>query len=150
MEYNVERMDLEPQPTAVIRAHVAHDGISDFLGGAFGEVMGVLATQGLAPAGPPFARYDLTDDGFDIEAGFPASAPVTPTGRVEASELPGGSAIVVLHRGSYADVAAAYSAAEAWLAANEWSSTGSPWEAYLDGPEVLEPRTIVHWPSRPR
>lgn len=149
MEYHVERMDLERQPTAVIRAHVAHDGIADFLGGAFEEVIGTLGVQGLAPAGPPYARYALTEDGFDIEAGFPASAPVTPSGRVEASELPGGTAVVVLHRGSYADVAAAYGAAEQWLAANQWTATGAPWEAYLDGPEVAEPRTVVHWPCRP-
>lgn len=55
---------------------------------------------------------------------------------------------MVLHRGSYADVAAAHVAGQEWLCANQWSATGAPWEAYL-GPEVAEPRTIVHWPCRP-
>lgn len=149
MDYHIERMDLEQQPTAVIRAHVPPEGIPAFLGGAFGEVMGVIAEQGAQVAGPPFARYAMTGDGFDIEAGFPTSVPVASAGRVEAAELPGGAVVVVLHRGSYDDVAAAYRAAEQWLAANGWTANGAPWEAYLDGPEVAEPRTVVHMPCRP-
>ncbi len=149
MEYHIDRMDLDVQPTAVIRAHVPVEGIPAFLGGAFGEVLGVLAAQGLHPTGPPFARYGMGGDGFDVEAGFPSSAQVSPTGRVEACELPGGPAIVVLHRGPYDGVAAAYGAVEEWLAANQWTATGAPWESYLDGPEVGEPRTVVHWPARP-
>ena len=97
MEYHIER--LEVQPVAVVRAHVAVDGIPAFLAGAFGEVVEVLAAQGVEVAGPPFARYGMGDAGFDVEAGFPTSGPVAPTGRVEVDELPGGPAIVILHRG---------------------------------------------------
>ena len=149
MEYHVDRIDLEAQPTAVVRGIVAQEAIAEFLGGAFGEVIGAISAQGLAPAGPPFGCYVRTAEGFEIEAGFPASAPIVPTGRVVASELPGGTALVVLHRGPYAAVSAAYAAAEDWLADNAWESTGRPWEAYLDGPEVAEPRTLVHVPIRP-
>jgi len=149
MEYHVDRIDLEAQPTAVVRGIVAQEAIAEFLGGAFGEVIGAISAQGLAPAGPPFGCYAPTAEGFEIEAGFPASAPIAPTGRVVASELPGGTALVVLHRGPYAAVSAAYTAAEDWLADNAWESTGQPWEAYLDGPEVAEPRTLVHVPIRP-
>ena len=149
MEYHVDRIDLEAQPTAVVRGIVAQEAIAEFLGGAFGEVIGAISAQGLAPAGPPFGCYVPTAEGFEIEAGFPASAPIAPTGRVVASELPGGTALVVLHRGPYAAVSMAYTAAEDWLADNAWESTGQPWEAYLDGPEVAEPRTLVHVPIRP-
>jgi effector-binding domain-containing protein len=149
MSYHVDRITLEPQPAAVVSGSVPHDGIAEFLGGAFGEVMAVLAAEGLAPAGPPFARYVMTDDGWDIEAGFPSSREVTPHGRVHATTLPGGTALAVLHQGPYEDVAAAYHAAELWMAENDWTATGAPWEAYLDGPEVAEPRTIVHLPARP-
>lgn len=147
MEYHIER--LEVQAVAVVRAHVAVDGIPAFLGGAFGEVLEALAAQGVEVAGPPFARFAMDDRGFDVEAGFPTSAPVARAGRVEASELPGGPAIVILHRGSYDDVAADYRAGQEWLAANRWTATGAPWEAYLDGPEVAEPRTMVYMPCRP-
>jgi effector-binding domain-containing protein len=149
MEYHVDRIEMETQPTAVVRGTVAADSIADFLGGVYGEVLGVISAQGLVPSGPPFGRYVSTTDGFEIEAGFPASAAVDPTGRVVASELAGGPTLLVLHRGPYDAVAAAYAAAEGWLADNDWESTGPPWEAYLDGPEVAEPRTLVHVPVRP-
>jgi effector-binding domain-containing protein len=47
-------------------------------------------------------------------------------------------------------VPAAYAAAEEWLAEHDWVATGPPWEAYLDGPEVAQPRTVVHVPCRPQ
>lgn len=150
MDYNVEQVDLAEQPTAVVRGLVPEEGISQFLGGVFGEVMGAIAAQGLHPVGMPFGCYVPTPEGFQIEAGFPTNAPIEPTGRVVASTLPGGPAIQVLHKGSYSGVAAAYQAAEDWLAKNDWQSSGPPWEAYLDGPEVAEPRTLVFYPCQPR
>jgi effector-binding domain-containing protein len=149
MDYQVERIELAPQSAAVVRASVTFDGVAAFLGGAFGEVMGLLGSQGVAPTGPPFAMFHMHEDGLDIEAGFPFEAEVRPVGRVEQTELPGGPAVVVLHRGAYSEVSAAYAAAEGWLAQNGWEATGRAWEAYLDGPEVAEPRTIVHVPCRP-
>jgi effector-binding domain-containing protein len=149
MDYHVDRITLEPQPAAAIGGSTTHDGIAGFLGTAFGEVMAVIAQQGAAPAGPPFARYEMTDDGWDIQAGFPVTAPILAAGRVEPITLPGGPALAVLHRGPYAEVARAYHAAEQWMSDNGWMGTGTPWEAYLDGPEVPDPRTIVHWPARP-
>lgn len=147
MEYHVER--LQAQTVAVIRAHVAVDGIPAFLASTFAEVIEVLAAQGLEVAGPPFARYGMSGRGFDVEAGLPSSARVRSAGRVEAAELPGGPAIVILHRGSYDDVSSDYRAGQQWLAANHWTATGPPWEAYLDGPDVAEPRTVVYMPCQP-
>lgn len=149
MEYHVERVDLEEQPTAVVRGRMSVEGIAEFLGGAFGEVMQALGAQGIQPAGMPFACYVRVPEGFEVEAGFPASAPVSPVGRVVPSTLPGGPTVLVLHKGPYDAVAAAYAAAEAWLAEHQWAMSGVPWEAYMDGPEVAEPRTIVHVPCRP-
>jgi effector-binding domain-containing protein len=149
MAYDVQRIEMEPQPTAVIRAEVGLEGIAEFLGGAFAEVVTTLAEQGLSPDGPPFARYEQVPGGFRIEAGFPSSAEVEPVGRVERAAHPGGHVLVVLHRGPYGEVDRAYAAAERWMVDNEWEPAGEPWEAYLDGPEVAEPRTVVHIPARP-
>jgi effector-binding domain-containing protein len=147
--YEVEVVPLQPQPAAIIHAHVTVADIPGFIGGAFGEVIQTLSGQGLSPAGPPFGRYVAVDDGFDVEAGFPTTGVVQPSGRVVACELPGGQAARVLHRGAYAGVAAAYSAASEWLTAHGYVATGPPWESYLDGPEVAEPRTVVCLPCRP-
>lgn len=149
MEYHVERIEMQPQPAAVVRGEVPLEGIAGFLGGAFGEVMGLVGSQGLTVAGPPFARYQRSDAGFRIEAGFPVAGELRPMGRVESATLPGGHMLLVMHRGAYGEVDKAYVAAEEWMAANQWEAAGDPWEAYLDGPEVAEPRTIVHVPCRP-
>jgi effector-binding domain-containing protein len=144
----IEITELSPQPTAVVCGHHPVEGIPEFLGGAFGEVMQVLAAQGRRPAGPPFARYRPTPDGFDIEAGFPADGAVAASGRVTAGALPGGPTASALHRGSYATVAETYTAVQEWLGANGYEASGAPWESYLDEPDVAEPRTLVSFPCR--
>lgn len=146
--YQVELVELEPQEVAVVRGHVTVDGIPGFLGGAYAEVMAALGGQRLTPSGPPFARYEQTADGFEVEAGFPVAGTVTPSGRVVAGRLPGGSAASVLHRGSYGGLAAAYRAAGDWLTTNGYVAAGAAWESYLDGPDVPEPRTLVRFPCR--
>ncbi len=149
MDYQVQRIEMEPQDVAVVRADVEAEGIAAFLGGAFGEVMGLLGSQGLAPSGPPFARYQAREGGFAMEAGFPFTGELHPVGRVELTALPGGHTLLVMHRGAYGEVAGAYAAAQAWMTEHEWEPTTPAWEAYLDGPEVPEPRTLVHVPARP-
>ena len=150
MESDVTEAELTERPTAVVRGHVPHDGMAGFLGEAFGAVMGTVGRQGLAVDGPPFARYGMADDGgWDIEAGFPVSAPAAAEGPVEPSSLPGGRVARTLHVGPYAGVAAAYSALTAYLGEHGLVPTGGPWESYLDGPEVAMPRTEVCFPCRP-
>ena len=146
MGYEVELVDLQEQQTAVVRGHVTLDDVADFLGGAFEEVVRTLGSQGSAPAGPPFAQYAVRSDGFDVEAGFPTRSPVEPTGRVTPGDLPGGQVARTLHHGAYGEVAAAYDALGAWLTDNGYRPAGAPWESYLDGPDVAEPRTIVYFP----
>lgn len=148
MDYTIEQVELTEQQTAVVRGLVPEKDVPEFLGGAFGEVLQVLGAQGLQPDGMPFGCYVPTPGGLQIEAGFPTSAPVAPAGRVVPSSLPVGTAVQVVHIGPYQEVVGAYKAAEAWLAEQGWEATGPPWEAYLDGPEVPEPRTIVYIPCR--
>jgi effector-binding domain-containing protein len=56
----------------------------------------------------------------------------------------------VLYQGDYAGVGSAYEAVERWLAEHGYVSAGTPWESYLDGPEVAQPRTVVQVPCVPR
>lgn len=146
--HDVVLEQLATRPTAVVHGHVTEAEIPDFLSGTFAEVMQALGQQGLAPAGPPFGCYVRRDDGFDVEAGFPTTRAVTPAGRVEAGELPGGPTAQVLHEGDYSTVAAAYQAVTEWVTAHGYTATAPPWESYLDGPEVAEPRTVICLPCR--
>jgi effector-binding domain-containing protein len=148
LTYHVELLELQPQPAAVVSAHVELAGLPQFLGGAFGEVMRILAEQHLFPTGPPFGRFRPTDQGFEATVGFPTTGRVRPVGRVTATTLPGGPTATVLHRGDYSAVAPAYDAATEWLIANGYEPAGEAWESYLDEPGVAEPRTVVHVPCR--
>ena len=156
--YEVRMADLQEQRAAVVCGRLTMDRIAEFLGGAFAEVMQSVSAQGLHPAGPPFARYRFLDGQgvaaggqveLDIEAGFPVSGTLTPTGRGEASTLPGGHVATTLHVGSYDALGAAYDAAQQFLTDEGYEVAGAPWECYLDGPDVPEPRTEVFMPCRP-
>ena len=146
MSYDISVTSCEPQHAAVMERHVAHDGIGAFLGEAFGRIMGALAAQGLDVVGAPFARYDFSGDGFIVEAGFPTATSVAVSDGIRDIVLPGGDAAVTIHTGAYQDVASAYKALESWMAAHGYAPAGAPWETYLDGPEVAQPRTVVTWP----
>lgn len=148
LTYDVELVEVPPQSAAVVHAHVTRDEIAGFIGAAFGEVMQTLTAQGLAPAGPPFGCFVPGGDGFDVDAGFPTTGAVAPAGRVVAYEVPGGLVARTMHTGGYGEVAAAYEAVAEWVAGHGYVATAPPWETYLDGPEVAEPRTVVSMPCR--
>lgn len=131
---------------AVVRGHATEGELPSFLGGAFGAVLEELGRQGIAVAGPPFARYRPVDDGFDVEAGFPAAGPVAAAGRVVPSALPGGPVATTVHQGGYAGLGQTYSEMEQWLPSHGYAVSGPPWESYLDGPDVAEPRTQLSFP----
>lgn len=146
----VEITEHREEPTAVVCGHATTAELPGFLATAFGEVMQQLTAQHLAPAGPPFARYRITGDGFDVEAGFPAAAAVAPAGRVQPSTLPGGQVATSLYRGDYSDLGETYQAISDWLPAHGYAVAGAPWESYLDGPETARPRTLISFPCAPR
>ena len=146
---DVELVALQPQEAAVVAGRARVEDLPAFLGAAFGEVARVLQEQHLGPAGPPLGRYTPGADGFDVEAGFPAMGPVAPSGRVVALTLPGGQAARIRYRGDYSGIGEAYEAAQGWLADHGLVAVGRPWECYLDGPEVAEPRTLVYLPCGP-
>ncbi|TXH31621.1 MAG: AraC family transcriptional regulator [Actinobacteria bacterium] len=148
--YDITVESRTPQPAAVIRARVTRDEIADLLNSAFPEIFGVLQVQAVPIAGPPFARYGMGEEAFDVTAGFPVAAAVEPEGRVEMGGLPGGEVATTLHVGSYEGLAGAFDAVTEWVAANGRRIAGDPWESYLDGPEVSEPRTMVCFPLEER
>jgi hypothetical protein len=146
MGYTVEVAERQPERTAVVVGRVPHDGVGPFIGEALGEVLAVVGEP--AVAGMPFCRIDIDGDGFLLEVGFPVRDPIERTGRVVPSRLPGGETATVMHVGSYDSVPGAYFAIEQWMSEQGCFAAGRPWESYLDGPEVPQPRTLVCWPFR--
>ena len=87
------------------------------LGALFGQA-------GATPAGPPYARYHAWGGELaDVEIGFPLAGTIdglpaltdSPEGEVGASELPGGRAAQVIHRGPYPTLGDAYSSLHDWI-----------------------------------
>lgn len=94
-------------------------------------VMDAVGEQGLAPAGPLFARFHRSGATVDVEAGVPLAQPITPTGVVLASSLPGGPALTVLLSGDHR----ARDTSRAMLVMHAlrqgYGVRGAPWENYL-------------------
>ncbi len=66
------------------------------------EVFGWLAARNIAPAGPPFFRYNVIDmeRQLDVEAGVPIGAPVDGDDVVIPGVLPAGRYATVVHTGT--------------------------------------------------
>src|SRR5690348_4099239 len=82
-------VETKTQPTAVIRLAIPRAEIQKVMGPAIAEVMAAAAAQGVGPTGPVYSHHFKMDpEVFDFEVGVPVSAPIKPTGRVVASQLP--------------------------------------------------------------
>ena len=135
MTYEFEVQNIEAVPALSIRRIVSAETIGPAIGEIYGRLAAFVSERGIQPAGAPFARYHgCTDDGFDLEAGFPLAAPVEGDGEIVASELPGGSTLVYTHTGPYHELGAAHEAAGAWVSEHGREDAGGPWDSYIDDP----------------
>lgn len=128
----------EAQPAAVIRMTIPRDQIQAAMGPAFGELFGALEAQGIAPAGPAFSHHlRMVPDLWDFELGVPVAAPIAPTGRVQAGELPGAARVArTVYHGGYAGLGEGWGAFDAWLTEQGLRSAENLWERYVVGPET--------------
>ncbi len=145
-----EIVELTAQPAVVVRGEVPMDELPGFFGSAFGTVMEFLQEQGVSPTGPPFGFYPSTpDDVVEVRAGFPVAAPLEPSGKVEALELPSGRAVTTTHVGPYDALEQTYQALLAWMAGQGVRPAIAMWESYLSDPALEPPerwRTKIVWP----
>jgi effector-binding domain-containing protein len=139
--YEIVVKQLEPQPVAsIVIPGIGRNAAGAALHGALPDVFSHLQANGIAPVGPPFARFHGGDDGtFDLEAGLPippgTALPETDT--VKARTLPGGEAATTIHTGPYDQLPEALRALAEWKVANGRVAGGPYWESYLDDPSTL-------------
>jgi effector-binding domain-containing protein len=136
MTYEIGTRTLPAQATAVARGSVPVEQIGAWLSETYREIATYLESVGMAPAGPPFARYTFHDAGFDVEAGFPVAKPPQPHGRMTPSSLPAGPAAVTTYYGPYDKIEAAYEAINTWLTAHGHKADGPHWEIYFTDPQA--------------
>lgn len=134
----------EAQPAATIRLTIPRDQIQTVMGPAMQEVLEVVATQGLVPAGPMFSHHFRMDpELFDFEVGLPVQGAVAPAGRVRASELPARKVARTTYHGGYEGLGSAWSEFNQRLSAEGLAPTEELWECYVTGSEPgLDPSTI--------
>ena len=167
----VDIVELEVVWVAAIRSIVAAEDVPDFMSDALALVASALREAGLAPAGPPFARYYASGpDGLDMAAGFPVAEPylgvadahqlpesravetVSSSVIVHPDELPAGPAAVATHVGSYQGLEAAWNWLRERVDAMGRQLADDPWEVYFIGPgsgvDEAEWRTELVWPLR--
>jgi AraC family transcriptional regulator len=94
-------------------------------------VMCVVGEQGLAPAGPLFARFHQIGGAIAIEAGMPLAQPITATGVVLPSSLPGGPVLQCRYYGTLEELAAVRDTMARLRRVHGLTAAGAPWESYL-------------------
>ena len=132
-----EVVEVDTQHTVVIRTKCKPEELSRTLAGILPEVMRYVSESGGEVAGPPFSRYhEMGDTEIDMEAGIPVASPVESKGRMTASTLPGGRAVVGDHIGEYHRLGESHSALETWMKAKGERSAGPTWEIYWTDPGI--------------
>lgn len=153
-DYTVERRELEAVPVLYGRRRTDRDTVADAMAEVLPAAFGYAMAQGLAMAGPPYVRYvEQSPAFFTIEGGVPLTAaaetPAAETG-ISVGELPAGPVAATVHRGPYESLGNAHRALDRWMAENDVTAAGPPWEVYLTDPtEVPDPAdwlTEVIWP----
>jgi len=154
MQYDVHVRETTDQPVATVRGHSPVAGMPEFFGAAYGEILGLIGSAGIRPAGPPFAIYhdpDFKEEDVDLEVGFPVTEPVASAGRVVGRVLAGGPVASAIHVGPYDQVGPAYRAIAEWVQEHGHEMAGPPREVYLVGVGMAEPaeyRTEIVFPIR--
>lgn len=136
--------------TAVVPLVIPGRDMPKFMDPAIQEIIKVLATQGMQPAGPMFSYHQRRpSDTFDFEIGFPVSQPIKEEGRVINSKLPAVTVVRSVYQGPYEGLAQAWPALQEWVRKSGHGENGRFWEAYLTNPdEVKDPknyRTELNW-----
>jgi effector-binding domain-containing protein len=148
--YDVQVKELPAQLALTFHTRSSMATIGEALGEAFSAIMASAEATRAQFAGPPFALYpaEVTAE-FDVVVCMPVAPGASATADVGLEDVPGGTCVSTLHRGSYERLGDAYGALQAWIVANGKKPSGPCREVYLN--EVgLVPEgdllTEIDWP----
>ena len=145
--------ELAAQPILGIRTSTTMDEIGNVIGPLFGEVYGYIQQSGHKPAGMPLAIYhSMPGDSVELECAMPIASPLAGSGRIQAGELPAGTAVTVTHIGPYDTLGQTWAALTEWMKSRGLDAAAAPWEVYATDPGA-EPdsskwRTDIFFPVR--
>jgi effector-binding domain-containing protein len=139
MSTTPEIIERAEQSYVAIRADVTMEQLPG-LADRFGELFGWLTEHGVAPAGPPFFRYNVIDMAalLNVEAGVPVPTAVDGDDRVIAGVLPPGRYAAAIHVGPYDGLIGAVESLLEWADSQglEWDRSsaddGEHWRCRLE------------------
>ena len=133
----------EQAAAAVIHLTCPRSEIQTQVPPAIREIQSAFAAAGVAPAGPLFLHHlTLSRSQFDVEVGFPISAPFTASGRIKAGELPAARVARTIYHGPYEGLHRAWEEFGELLKSDRridparLAPIKTLWERYLIGPET--------------
>jgi effector-binding domain-containing protein len=145
-----ELLTVEPRTTAAVKGTISPKEIADFFDRSYAVLREAIAAQGVSIAGPAFALYrGIPDDTMDLEVGYPTDRAIEPDGSAEASGLPGGRVVRLVHAGSYDGLAEAWQRLGGWVAKQGLIPGETYWEVYVTEPtpdmDPADLRTELNW-----
>jgi effector-binding domain-containing protein len=148
-DLSVEHLEVEPIDVFYIQSVSSQDpdNIASALGTAFQEIMTFMFDNDMEMAGQPMTIARSWDEsGYAFDAAIPiAETDVEPAGNILRGQSPSGSAIRVIHRGSYEQMRPAYEKLAAYMSANGLREGPVSWEHYISDPgEVSEENLITN------
>lgn len=124
------------QHTAFIHLTIPREEIRNIMGPGLSELMAALSARGVTPAGPWFTHHlRMNPDTFDFEISVPLTSPISPSGRVQAGQLPAATVARTVYHGDYEGLGPAWGEFDAWITAQGHTTGPDLWEVYLTGPE---------------
>jgi effector-binding domain-containing protein len=133
----VEIKEVPDQPVLVIRDRAPQEKLPEVIPAAIAEVHEHIDTVGAGFAGPPFIVCPYADDDgmVDLDVGWPVSAEVSGSDRIEYATLPAATMLTYVHRGHYQELDRSYRALQAIVEHEGLTVTGSPREIYITSPD---------------
>lgn len=144
--YDIAAEEFPGHAFLTLSESLPREQVGGFLTRAYPALFAALGAAGLKPVGPPIARYTVDETAFHVVAGVPFDGEYSATEPMEVVTIAPTTIATTIHRGSYEGLEAAFHAVIEWIQANGYHIVADPWECYLDGPEVAEPRTQVCFP----
>ncbi len=136
----MEIKNVEKQRTLMVRTTAAAGDLPVLMEKVYQDIAVFAGTNGVALAGPPYARYYNMDmEALDIEMGFPVAGEPGGVRDIQCGEIPEGKIAAAIHTGPYSKLDETYHklmefVQKQGLKTHEWM-----YEFYLNSPlEVKE------------
>lgn len=139
----MEIKEVQKRETLMIRTITPMSSISDAMGDAFTKLAAYMEKNGIAFAGPPYARYyNMNMEALDVEMGFPITGKIAGEGNIQMGELPAGKIASALHLGSYDKLEETYTKLMEYVKGKDLETEEWMYEFYLNSPMDVKPEEL--------